>query len=310
MKNIDNKILGKVLRAYYEQGLTQQEIALRLGLSRIKVSRLISAALHDKIVQIKINIPLDPATEIEQKLENRYGLMEAIVVKKVSKDLLTDLGDACAEYLANRLQGNETIGLAWGRALLAMVNALPVLDFPNLQVVQTIGGLGHPDADTHGTDLAIRLAGTLHARARVLNSPGIVRTAELSQALWSERQITDTLALAENSSLAIFGIGTLNEASLLLQNNTDILTQVEAERLTKKGAVGDIGLRFFDKDGQLIVDEINDRVIGLKAASILKIPRRIGLAGGPDKATAIRAALRGGWVNILITDEQTANKLL
>jgi DNA-binding transcriptional regulator LsrR (DeoR family) len=309
MESDKNKLIYKVLQNYYERGLTQQEIAVKYGISRVKVSRLITKALSDKIVQIKIHIPDDPAGDLEQKLEEIFGLKEAIVIPVNSENIFKEVGEALAGYLLSRLQGNELIGITWGRSLLAAVNALTSMDYPDIRVVQMLGGLGNPGSDTHGTELAVRTAGIFNARARLLNSPGIVETRELRDALMENLQVSDTLKLAEKIDIALVGIGTLNTDSLIVEQSS-IISRAETRRLLKKGAVGDVGLRFFDKDGKIIDDEINERVIGLTPAQIKKIPRVVGVAGGEKKHLPILAALKGKLVNVLITDIETAQFLV
>lgn len=309
MEENKNKLIYKVLHNYYERGLTQQEIAVKYGISRIKVSRLISKALTDKVVQIKINIPHDPSSGLEHRLEAEFGLKEAIVLSVSSKNILDDLGEAVADYLSLRIQGNESIGITWGRSILAAVNALGAMEHPDLKIVQMLGGLGDPESDTHGTDLAIRIAQQFKAKARLLNSPGIVKTKELRDALMDNIQVSETLKLAENIDIALVGIGALKKNALIVEQSS-IISQEETNRLLLKGVIGDVGLRFFDKSGNLIEDEINERVIGLTHEQIKKIPRIIGVAGGEEKHLSILAALRGKWINVLITDEQTAQFLL
>jgi DNA-binding transcriptional regulator LsrR (DeoR family) len=304
-----DRLLYKVLKRYYEDGLTQQEIAVKYGISRIKVSRLISKALNDKIVQIKINKPDDPSGEMENSLEETFGLQEAIVVKTSSGNIIDELGKATAGYLSGCLQGNETIGLTWGRALLASVNALTTIDYPNIKVVQMLGGLGDPDSDTHGTDLTVRLAQLFRGKARLLNSPGIVRTKEIRDSLLSEIQISETLKLADKIDIALVGVGSLKEDALIVQKS-QIISQQETDRLLGKGAVGDIGLRFFNENGTPVNDEINERVIGFTYEQIKCIPRVIGIAGGESKHKSILAAIRAKLINVLITDDHTAKYLI
>jgi DNA-binding transcriptional regulator LsrR (DeoR family) len=183
------------------------------------------------------------------------------------------------------------------------------MEHPDIKIVQMLGGLGNPDSDTHGTDLAIRIAQKFKAKARLLNSPGIVKTKELHDALMENIQVSETLKLAENIDIALVGIGALMENAFIVEQSS-IISQVETSRLLSKGAVGDVGLRFFDAEGNLVDDEINERVIGLTHVQIRKVPRVIGVAGGVNKHLPVLAALRGKWISILITDEQTAQFLI
>jgi len=309
MKDNSSKLVYKVLENYYELGLTQQEIAEKYCISRIKVSRLISKALKDKIVQIRINMPNDQAGEMEQELERIYALSEVVVVDKSHEDLISGLGDAAADYLSRCTKGKEIIGVTWGRSLLAVIKVLPAMTLPDVKIVQMLGGLGNPDSDIHGTELVIRMAQVFNARARLLNSPGIVKSRAMCKALLDNMQVSDTLKLAEKADTAIVGIGALTANSLIMQQSK-IITEEELKRLIQKGAVGDVGLRFFDRNGNQIQDEIHERVVGLTFEQMQKLPRIIGVAGGKEKHTAILAALRGKWINTLITDYHTAQFLI
>ncbi len=305
------KLLFKIAKAYYEDDLTQGQIGKRFGLSRIKVSRLLQQARDEQIVQISIIPPEQSNAELERELEAAYGLDEAVIVtpSAYSHPTLTqEIGLAAAECLVRRLHGNEVLALSWGTTLLAVVDHLTPQNWPNLKVVQILGGLGRPEADVHGTDLTRRLAQALNARPRILAAPGIVSSPAVRDALLTDPQIADTLTLAANADVLLVGIGRPTETSVVQQSG--ILTAEEFHQLETAGAVGDIALRFFQADGRPIDHEINQRIIGLSLDQIAAAPCIIGVAGGARKFEVIRAALLGKFVNILVTDDQTASRLL
>lgn len=306
------RIIYKVVRAYYEDGLTQQEIGNKYGLSRIKVSRMLSKALEDKIVQIKINAPTEKYHNLEHQLEAKYGIREVVVVDTGTDDqaeVIASIGRAAAGYLNANLQGNEIIGLTWGRALLNLVNALNVDHFPELQVVQMLGGLGEPEAGQHGADLTRRLAEKLSTKPRLIHAPGIVRSRDLCRELIDDLQVSNTLQLAARADIAVVGLGLFGPGSSIIKSN-HILSEEDQNLLASKKVIGDISLRFFDERGQYIATEIDDRIVGLNIDQLQKIPRIIGVAGGKDKYSVIRAALKGKLIHVLITDHQTAEKLV
>ncbi len=305
------KLLYKVAKAYYEDELTQGQIGKRLGLSRIKVSRLLQQARDERIVQITIVPPQDSNADLERRLETRFGLNEAVIVSPTAYDAQTigqELGLAAADCVIRCLQGHETLALSWGTTLRAVVDALPVQNWPNLKVVQILGGLGQPEAETHGTDIIWRTAQAFGARPRLLPAPGIVTSQYVRDALLKDPQMSDTLALAARADVALVGIGRPTPGSVVLQ--AGILTEEELNRLHAQGAVGDIALRFFDAAGRAIDYEINDRIIGLTLAQVKKIPRVIGVAAGKEKFEVIRAALAGQLIDVLVVDDQVARMLL
>ncbi len=307
----DNTLLYKIAKAYYEDGLTQDQIGKRFGLSRIKVSRLLQQARQSRVVQITITPPTDSFGDIERDLETAYGLDEVIVVSTFSSeqsDVVPRLGAAAAGYLARCLGDQQVLDLSWGSTLLAVVDALAPQNLPELRVVQMLGGLGRLESETYGADLTMRMAQTLGARMRLLPSPGIVSSKLVRDALLQDVNIAETLQLAARADLALVGIGSPMVGSVIL--DAGILNESELAELKALGAVGDIALRFFDGDGQAVDHTINDRIIGLDLAQIKRIPRVVGVAGGDGKYEVIRGAVRGNLVDVLITDESTATRLL
>jgi DNA-binding transcriptional regulator LsrR (DeoR family) len=306
------RMLYKIAKAYHDDGLTQQQIGERFGLSRIKVSRLLRAAREEKVVQISIPPLPDSNAQMERGLEEQFGLKEALVVTCWADDAATvvsELGPVAAGCLTRGLQDSEVVALSWGTAVRSVVNALAPMDLPAVRVVQLLGGLGELEADTHGAQLAHRMAQALGAKPRPIHAPGIVKDKLVRDALVTDPQVADTLELAGRADVALVGIGAFApDATLLAGGRT--LTVEEIQDLKRCGVVGDIALQFFDEQGRRVDHPINERIVGTALERIKEIPRVIGVAGGMEKRRALRAALRGGWINVLVTDERTAAWLL
>ena len=304
-------LLFKIAKAYYEDDLTQEQIGKRFSLSRVKVSRMLQRAREDRIVQITVIPPQASNADLECRLADRYGLDEATVISPSGNDTATivrDLGPAAAACLLRCLQGDEVLGLTWGTTLLSVVASLPAQSWPEMRVVQMLGGLGRPEADVYGADLARRTAEALGARLRWVPAPGIVASKVVRDALLADAQISGTLELGAGADVALVGIGRPTPGSVVIESG--ILSEGELSSLQARGAVGDIALRFFDADGRPIEHEIDDRIIGLDLEQIRNIPRVIGVAGGVQKYEVIRAALRGNLIDVLVTDEENARRLL
>jgi DNA-binding transcriptional regulator LsrR (DeoR family) len=306
----DATLLYKIATAYYEDSLTQDQIGKRFGLSRIKVSRLLQQARQSRVVQITIVPPPGSYGDRERELEQAYGLDEVVICGPGSSqsDTLAELGSAGANYLARCLNEQRVIAISWGTTLLALVEALAPHNLPDLRVVQMLGGLGRVESETYGADLTLRMAQMLGAKARLMPSPGIVGSQMVRDALLQDGNIAETLALAERADLAIVGIGVPDRGTILHQSQ--ILTDQEIDELRALGAVGDIALRFFDREGRPIDHPVNERIIGLELEQMKHIPRVIGIAGGAGKYDVIRGALRGGLIDVLITDHVVAEQLL
>jgi len=311
--NEELRLLVKVSRFYYEDGLNQDAITARLGLSRSKVSRLLAQAREAGIVQISV-VPLDQLfTDLEARLEQRFGLEEALVVEAPpteSQEVVSRvIGTAAAGYLIRAIGPRSTVGIAWGTTLYHLAAALPPHHLPDVQIVQIIGGLGPPDAEVHATELCRHLSRAFGCRMALLPVPGIVADQRTREALLPDIHVQRAVQAFDHLDMAFVGVGAPTPDSVVLRDGS-IISQAELDDLLRKGAVGDIALRFFDADGNFVQSEINDRVIGVTIEQLRRTPRVVGVSGGPDKLPALQGALAGGLINVLITDSRTAERLL
>jgi DNA-binding transcriptional regulator LsrR (DeoR family) len=307
------RLLVKVSRFYYEDGINQDAIKDRLGLSRSKVSRLMAQARELGIVQISVVSPQELHLDLEGHLEERFGLQEALVVESQPGDrqdiVSRAVGHAAAGYLVRALEPHSTVGFAWGSTLRYMAAALTTQRFPDVQLVQIIGGLGQPEAEVHATELCRSVSRSLGCRLTLLPVPGIVADQRTRQALLSDVHVQRAVEAFDRLDLAIVGVGAPTPDSVTMRDGS-IISQAELDELLARGAVGDIALRYFDADGRCVESEINDRIIGISLEQLKRGPRVVAVSGGPDKVPAIRAALRGGLIDVLVTDSVTAGKLL
>jgi DNA-binding transcriptional regulator LsrR (DeoR family) len=309
----DLYLLSKVGKLYYEQGLTQHEIALKLHLSRPKVSRLTQQAIDEGVVQITVHAPQGTFSNLEYQLEKRYNLREATVVEALEpasqESVSRELGIAAARYFQRTVQDGDIIGISWGRTLSAMVNALQPMHVENVHIVQMIGGLGYPEAEVHATSLCRRLTQLLDSKLTLLPAPGIVDTVAVKQAIFTDSHMLSVLELFARINVAYVGIGAPTPDSVVLRGGK-IMSQEDIRQLTAMGAVGDIALRFFDRDGRAVLSELDERVIGITLEQLKQIDHVVGVTGGPQKNEVVSGALRGGLVDVLITDLDTARYLL
>jgi len=312
-----SRLLVKVARLYYEQELTQQDIAAKLRLSRQKVQRLLKEAYDTGVVQITIQPLRGSFAELEDQLESRYGLKEAIVVETTAYDdqsvVAREVGVGAAGYLIRVIQPEDRIVVSWGGSLLGVVNALfglPRSRLPaGIEVVQGLGGLGEPNSDMHAADLTRRMADVLGGKAVLLPAPGIAGSVDSLRAFQEDRYIAQALEKGRSASLCVMGIGAPREDSLLIQSDT-IVSYDELKALVKRGAVGDINLRYFDARGQAVDSDLDARVVGLTLQDIRQVEHVIGVAGGAAKFDAIRGALIGRLIDVLVTDDVTGRRLI
>jgi DNA-binding transcriptional regulator LsrR (DeoR family) len=308
----DYYLLGKVSTLYYLRDQTQQQIAERLRLSRPTISRLLREARDLGVVQITVAPPLGLHIEDETRLEERYGLSTAQVVTAdpaLPPALLQrQLGAAAAAYLARTVQPGENIGLAWGTTLSAMIQAMTPTPAAGVHVVQTLGGIGPPDAEAYAAGLVRRLAQLLGAAAVLLPAPGVVATTGVRDVLRDDPHVREALRRLDALDTVFVGIGALATNSVL--NDGHSFPAGTVAELGAAGAVGDIALRFFDAAGAPVRSSLDDRILGISPEQLRRVPRVVAVAGGADKHAAIAAALRTRIVDVLITDQVTAEALL
>jgi len=308
------RLMTKVARMYYELSLGQGQIAAQLDLSQATVSRLLKRAEREQIVRISVSVPHGAYPDLEEALQATYGLKEAIIADSPEDDddqVLRDVGAAAAFYVENTVKDGDVVGISsWSATLLAMVDAMHALRRPSgAQVVQILGGLGNPVAEVHATQLTRRLASLLRGAPTFLAAPGVVGSAEARQVLLDDSFVQLVTAMFEHIDLALVGIGAL-EPSRLLASSGNIFSPEELAELHRLGAVGDICLRFFDAHGSPVATPLDKRVLGMTLDQLQRVRRSVGVAGGLRKLPAIRAALRGGWIKVLVTDRFTAERLV
>ena len=306
------RLMTKVARLYHEQGLSQPIISSRLHISQSRVSRLLTKATEVGIVRTTVVNTAGVYAELEDELEKKYLISEIVIVDTADSEeqILKSLGSAAAHYLESTLTGGDKIGISsWSSSLLSTVEAMrPKVSKVADEVVQVIGGIGESNAQAHAVRLAGRLAEVTGARVSYLPAPGLVNTPEAARALFANQNISSVLKSVEGLTLLLVGIGSI-EPSKLLKESGNSLSDKEKKDLARLGAVGDVCMRYFDEDGKSLKTNLDKRIIGIQADQLKKISRRVAVAGGSRKFKAIKAALDGGWVNVLITDYKTAKKL-
>jgi DNA-binding transcriptional regulator LsrR (DeoR family) len=308
------RLMTKVARLYHEQFLRQSDIAEQLDLSQAKVSRLLKEAQREGIVRTTVSVPLGVHSDIEDSLQTKYGLKEVIVAdceRETEEEILRSIGSAAAHYLETTLRDGEVLGVSsWSATILATVDALhPVRNLQGTRIVQILGGVGNPAAEVHASHLIRRLAELIRAEATFLPATGVARSMAARKAYLKDQFVREAVEMFDGVTLALVGVGAL-QPSQLLASSGNIFSSEELDALKSRGAVGDICLRFFNASGKPVSSPLDKRVIGMSLEKLRRVKRSVGLAGGKRKLAAIRGALQGGLVNVLITDRFTAERLV
>ncbi|GAQ76645.1 deoxyribonucleoside regulator [Streptomyces turgidiscabies] len=310
------RLIVRVARMYHERGMRQADIADALGLSQAGVSRLLRSATDQGVVRTVVVSPPGIHSDVEDALAERYHLTDVVVLDdedqpEHARTLLRGLGSAAASHLETAFRSGDLIGVStWSETLLAAVETMqPAKAAGASQVVQLMGGIGDPRSQVQATRLTARLAELTGATPLFVRAPGLVGSAEARLSLLRDPAVLEVSQAWQQLSSVLVGIGSL-EPSPLLQLSGNAVAEEEITRLRALGAVGDICQRFFDENGVHVDAGLGERTIGISVDQLRTVPRRIAVAGGERKYTAVRAAVRGRWITALITDIATARHLL
>jgi len=304
-------LLVELAKHYYLDSMSQSEIAELYKVSRPTVANMLKECRERGIVEIRINDRSPFNTETGQLLMNKYGLQTVCIVTHEADYPLT-LYKTCLEtagFLSSVLTDRMKIGISWGTALYHTIRQLPKMGLVDCEVVQLMGGLGAAALYYDGAELARILADKICARFFPILSPVLVQTQNLRDALLKEPGVRETLQKAEFLDLALVGLSSdLPEDSGLVK--AGFLSLQEARQVYNEGSCGHLCGYHYDAEGKFMDSPINNRVVGIDPRNFLRISRRMGIACGKQKARAIHAALKGGLVTDLFTDELTALQII
>jgi DNA-binding transcriptional regulator LsrR (DeoR family) len=306
----DFRLITQTARLYHEERLSQTEIANKLGISQVTVSRFLKKAEEYHIVRTTVISPVGGFLDLEELLERKFGLRQ-VLIAEASRDseeaIPIAIGSTGAHFLETTVRSGEVIGVSDGRDyLLSMVQQMrPMWKIQNCKAVQMVGGTGSRSAREDANHLTNQLAALVRAEPYLLPVPGIVGSASSAQILASDPYVLETMRLFDQIGLAFLEIGSAEPS----EPGSGDRKSSELAALRDKGAVGAICLRCYDASGIEIRESFGERVIGVALEQLKKIPRVVGMAGGEQRFPAILGALRGRWINILITDQFSAKRL-
>lgn len=287
---------------YYMEDNTQAQIAEVMGVSRAKVIRLLEEARAQGIVQFSFRKNDSQRVSAEQLLIDRFGLKDAFVVPTPldSSAINQSIAQGAAHYVSDHLREDGYLNIGYGDTVSRMLGFLAKNREESLNVVSLTGGVSYylPSVGTTAYSMHLFLT----------PSPLVVSSRQVRDALLDEKSLQDVSTMTEYADMSVVGIGAAVEGATVLRNG--ILNEGELTVLKMQGAVGDVLNHFMDKDGNLIQTEIEDRVISTDLDKLRQLKNVVGIAGGKDKVTAIKAVLNGGYLNVLITDSDTAAELL
>lgn len=295
---------------YYVAKNTQDEIAETMGISRQSAQRLVSLAVSEGLIKVRVDHPIARCLELGRDLKARFGLKSVEVVPSDpgSSSTTVGLAEAGAAAIEKALKSSAPVimALGTGRTLKAAVDQLPQMNCPQHRIVSLTGNIA-PDGSAAYYNVIFSIADAVKARHFPMPLPVYVSSPEERALLHKQELIHSTLELAAKADVTFVGIGEMGPAAPLREDG--FIGDPEMEKLMKAGAVGEITGWVFDAEGKLIPGSSNARVASAPLPSC-ESGLVTALAMGERKLPAISAAIRGGLVNGLITDEETAEKLL
>ncbi|MDX3924670.1 MAG: bifunctional sugar-binding transcriptional regulator/dihydroxyacetone kinase subunit DhaK [Shinella sp.] len=294
---------------YYEDGMTQGEIAEAMGVSRATVNSYLAEAREKGIVNISLEPSRLASLTIAQELKRHFGLHDCLVVPSGdnARPLIDRLGVAGAHALQKLMKSGDTLAVAWGRTMLSVGEHAAVGPLQDVTVVQATGGTTATFAYTPEL-CAAAISRAIGARCVNITAPAVVGSPDLRRLLMEEPLLQEQFATLARANRVIFGISSLRPNSTI--HTSGFFESVSLQHYLAKGAVGVVAGRFIDERGRPVGGPLDDRTVGISLDMLRKVGTRIAVAGGFDKVPALLAALRGGYVSVLITDAATGRGIL
>jgi DNA-binding transcriptional regulator LsrR (DeoR family) len=300
--NFEEILMVKAAWYYYLENMTQQKISELLCVSRTRVVKLLEKARASGVIQFSIRHDGARYMEIGKELINRYGLSDVVVIPSAPKpeDINESIAKAGAMYITNRLMENDFINVGYGDTSGRLLNHLATMAERPISCVSLTGGVNNylPNARNN----------VFNARLYLMPAPLVASSPEMAVAMRDESSVKEISRMIGLSALSVVGIGGMGSSATILKEG--ILNRGDFTLFQMQGAVGDVLSHFIDRDGRLVQTKIEDRLISTPLHVLKELNNVLGLAAGAEKIDAIRAALAGGYLNVLVTDESTASALV
>lgn len=305
-----DKLAINVAKLYYRSDFSQQKIAQELGVSRPSISRLLQYAKDKGYVNIQIVDPVEDMSIMEQRLKDKLHLKDVKIASSTINDeeeIKKYISIAAAQYLDGIIKDGDIIGVGWGTTLYNMSQALIPRSIKGSQVVQLEGGLSNSEWNNYSREILENFANNFYTVAQYLPLPVIFDNKATKEQVDKDRYIKRILELGRHANIALFSVGTVRPNALFFRlGYTDIQEQEKIQR----NSVGDICSRFFDVEGRVCNRDLDERTVGITLSELRDKEYSIMISGGEGKINAIKAALKGRYANVLITDQFTGKALL
>lgn len=287
---------------YYLENMTQQAISDMLGISRMRVIKLLEKARKTGIVQFKMRGNGISRMQVEKQLAEKFALKDTMIVPAIPNVEGTNenVARAAAMYISDRMTENNFINMGYGDTTSRILINLATMSEHPISCVSLTGGVNYY--------LPRNESNMVNTKMYLIPTPLLASTKEIAAAMQQESSVIEFSRMAKLSSVTVVGIGAMADEATIIKSN--ILSKNDFLYLKMQGAVGDLLCHFIDKDGNLVNADIENRLISTPLDTLKKMNNVIGVAAGSNKVDAIRAVLRGKYLDVLITDEDTAMQLL
>lgn len=305
-----DKLAINVAKLYYRSDFSQQKIAQELGVSRPSISRLLQYAKDKGYVNIQIVDPVEDMSIMEQRLKDKLHLKDVKIASSTINDeeeIKKYISIAAAQYLDGIIKDGDIIGVGWGTTLYNMSQALIPRSIKGSQVVQLEGGLSNSEWNNYSRDILENFANNFNTVAQYLPLPVIFDNKATKEQVDKDRYIKRILELGRHANIALFSVGTVRPNALFFRLG---YTDIQEQEKIQLNSVGDICSRFFDVEGRVCNRDLNERTVGITLSELRDKEYSIMISGGEGKINAIKAALKGRYANVLITDQFTGKALL
>jgi len=305
VQHSDHDIRIRAAWLYYMEGLTQEQVAHRLDISRLKTLRILAACREEGIVQIRVNGKQTSQIALESELKNRLGLDDAVVVPTPDdeRQIAEVIGHAAGTYLSDEVRDGISVGVGWGTTLQNGLRSLAWRPVERMTVVSLLGGMTHA-VSFNPSVFAFKFAETFKAECYHITTPVFVTSKTLRDALWAEPGLREIFERGRRVDIAAVSVGDMDAGSTLFRGG--VLTQAERRELIAAGAVGDILCHFVDRKGRLVDHPLNHRVMAFNPMDLSKLRKVVIASGGPSKVEIILLSVQLAGAKVLITDEKTA----
>jgi DNA-binding transcriptional regulator LsrR (DeoR family) len=304
-----DRLRARAIWLYHVEGLTQNDIATQLGISRVMVVRLLADARRRNEVRITIAAPLIDVLLLEREVESRFGINRVIVAPCADPDAdpVKVIAAAAGNFISGEMRAGMTVGVGWGRTLFNTLPFITGATLDDFRVVSLLGGIAAARR-FNPAEFAWQFAELFQGEGFLIPAPAVVDSPETKHALLERCGLSAIFEMADKLDMALLSCGGIS--SMTTSYRTGYLSESDRRSLIEAGAIGDVLYNFIDENGELVDHEVNSRVISVNLARLRRTPERVLISGGKDKLNAIRASIRTISPTTLVTDEQTAKALL